>query len=99
MSRWIDNMPAGDRAALSDAGRIGNTRFQGPETPMPDKLLISVKEAADMMGGIDPDTVYAMCGSAQLPHIRLGRRILISVEGLQAWIAANDGRDIFGGTS
>ena len=51
-----------------------------------------------MMGGIDPDTVYAMCNSGQLPHIRLGRRILVSVEGLREWIKAHDGRDIFAST-
>lgn len=66
---------------------------------MTNQLLVNVQEAARLMGGIDPDTVYAMVNSAQLPHIRLGRRILVSVAGLQAWIAANDGRDIFGGTS
>ena len=71
----------------------------GLENPMTDQLLVNVQEAARLMGGIDPDTVYAMVNSAQLPHIRLGRRILVSVEGLQAWIAANDGRDFFGGTS
>ncbi len=68
-----------------------------PETPIPNRLLVNVQEAAQLMGGIDPDTVYAMVNSAQLPHIRLGRRILVSVEGLQAWIAANDGREIFRG--
>lgn len=62
---------------------------------MENRLLVPVQEAAEIMGGIDPDTVYAMCGSGQLPHIRLGRRILVSVEGLKTWIAANDGRDVF----
>lgn len=65
---------------------------------MTDKLLVNVQEAARLMGGIDPDTVYNMCNSAQLPHIRLGRRILVSVEGVRAWIKANDGREVFGGT-
>ena len=71
----------------------------GLENTVTTPLLVNVQEAARLMGGIDPDTVYAMVNSAQLPHIRLGRRILISVEGLQAWIAANDGRDIFGGNA
>jgi len=71
----------------------------GLENPMTDQLLVNVQEAARLMGGIDPNTVYAMIGSGQLPHIRLGKRILISVEGLRAWIAANDGRDVWGGTA
>ncbi len=90
---WIDNLPAGERAALSDAGRIGNTRFEGPT--MPDVLLVDVKEAARIMGGIDTDTVYNLCNGGQLPHVRLGRRILVSYEGLRAWIKAHDGREVF----
>lgn len=53
-------------------------------------LLVNVKEAARLLGDIDPDKVYAMCNSGQLPHIRVGRRILISVEGLREWIRANE---------
>lgn len=60
---------------------------------MTDKLLVTVKEAAVLLGGIDPDTVYNMCNSGQLPHIRLGKRILVSVEGMQEWIRKNDGRE------
>lgn len=29
-SRWIDRLPPGERAALSDAGRLGRARFEGP---------------------------------------------------------------------
>lgn len=28
---WLDRMPASERAALSDAGRIGSARFAGPD--------------------------------------------------------------------
>lgn len=28
---WYDELPAGERAELRDAGRIGATRYQGPE--------------------------------------------------------------------
>lgn len=30
MDRWIDNLSAGERAELTDAGRLGNSRFDGP---------------------------------------------------------------------
>lgn len=60
---------------------------------MTDQLLVSVPEAAHLMGDIDTDTVYAMCNSGQLPHIRLGRRILVSVDGMKEWIKQNDGRE------
>ncbi len=90
---WYDSLPASERAELRDAGRIGGSRFEGPET---NALLVSVKDAAIMMGGIDTDTVYNMVNSGQIPHVRLGRRILVSVDGLRAWIRANDGRDSLG---
>ena len=96
---WIDGLPASERAALNDAGRLGNSRFVGPENtvtePSTDQFLVNVERAAYLMGGIDPDTVRHMVNSGQIPHIRLGRRILVSVEGLRAWIAANDGREVF----
>lgn len=63
-----------------------------------DALLVDVPEAARLLGGIDTDTVYALCkveGPNRLPNVRLGRRVLISLEGLREWIRANDGRDIF----
>ncbi len=60
---------------------------------MSQPLLVSVKDAALMLGGIDADTVYNLCNSGQLPHIRLGKRILVSVEGMQEWIRKNDGRE------
>ncbi len=100
MTRWIDDLPASERAELRDAGRLGGTRFDGPELAKDgvQPVLVSVQETARMMGGIDPDTVYTLCNSGQLPHIRLGRRILVSVDGLKAWVAANDGRDLFAQT-
>lgn len=69
-----------------------------------DVLLVSVEEASRLMGSIDKDTVYALCNlppgdPARLPHVRLGKRRLISLEGLRAWIKAHDGRDIFGGAA
>lgn len=63
------------------------------DTPI-QPLLVGVPEAARLMGGIDTDTVYAMCGNGQFPHIRLGRRILVSVDGLREWIKAHDGRPV-----
>lgn len=89
------------RSAMRDAGRMGGPQARMPAEPeqaelSPRPVLISVQETARIMG-IGKDTVYALCNSGQLPHIRLGKRILVSVDGLKAWIASNDGRDIFGG--
>ncbi len=91
-SNWVDRLPASERAELRDAGRIGGSRFEPAHIEV-QPLLVPVKDAAVMLGGIDEDKVYAMCNSGQLPHIRLGRRILVSVEGMKEWIKQNDGRE------
>lgn len=30
---WYDDLPASERVSLRDAGRIGATRFEGPDVP------------------------------------------------------------------
>jgi excisionase family DNA binding protein len=50
------------------------------------KLAISVKEAAALLG-VSADLVYEWCRRGEIPHRRMGRRILISREGLARWLA------------
>lgn len=33
MDSWLDRLTPGQRAELYDAGRIGNSRFEGPDDP------------------------------------------------------------------
>lgn len=46
---WIDNLPADDRAALRDAGRIGAARFDGPTVqPRPTPLFPTIDSLSEL---------------------------------------------------
>ncbi len=53
-------------------------------------LLLIVREAAKLLR-ISPNLVYELVAQGRLPHIRLGRRILIPRLGLKSWIAQEAG--------
>lgn len=49
-------------------------------------LLISVEEGRRVLGGISRGTMYDLCHRSDFPVVRIGRRLLISMPGLQAWL-------------
>lgn len=53
------------------------------------QLLISVPEMADMLG-ISTPTAYELANMEGFPSV-IGRRLLVSVSGLEDWIAAQAG--------
>lgn len=53
-------------------------------------LLISVEEAAQLLS-IGRNTAYELIRQGRLPHIRLGRRVLVPRFGLEQWIAQEAG--------
>ncbi|MCL1874112.1 MAG: helix-turn-helix domain-containing protein [Clostridiales bacterium] len=50
-----------------------------------DKLTFSVSEVAVQLG-ISKPLAYNLCSSAGFPALRLGRRILIPVDGFHKWL-------------
>jgi len=56
------------------------------KTPQP--LAYTVEEAAAVLGGLSKPTLYALIHQADFPVFRVGRRTLISAEGLREWVAA-----------
>lgn len=82
---WLDDLPASERDALRDAGRIGASRYE-------DTILVPVPEAARLMG-VSEDTIRALEASGTLPSIRIGRRVLFARAGLEDWALANQRRD------
>ena len=51
-------------------------------------LCLSVSETAQLLG-ISKASVYQLVREGTLPHIRVGRRLLIPAEQLEMWIAAS----------
>ena len=53
-------------------------------------LLISVEEAARLLA-ISRNLAYELVRQGRLPHVRLGRRILVPRFGLEQWVAQEAG--------
>lgn len=52
----------------------------------PEKLTCSVEDAGYMLG-VSRAVAYRLSRSEGFPVIRIGRRVLVSVQGLKDWIA------------
>lgn len=50
------------------------------------RLLLTVPEAAELLR-ISRNLAYELVTQRRIPHIRLGRRVLIPRQGLENWIA------------
>lgn len=57
-----------------------------------DRLLLSVKDAAASLS-IGRNLCYELIAQGHIPHVRLGRRILVPRAGLETWIARESGVD------
>ena len=53
-------------------------------------LVLTVAEAARLLR-ISRNTCYELVAEGRIPHVRLGRRILIPRMGLEQWIAREAG--------
>lgn len=48
-------------------------------------LAVSLPEAARLLGVSKP-TIYKYTGRADFPAFKIGGRVLVSVDGLRAWV-------------
>ena len=51
-------------------------------------LAVSVKQAAELIG-VGKNTMYAAVAAGDVPHVKVGRRILIPVSRLEQWLEEN----------
>lgn len=54
------------------------------------KIVVSVKETAQILG-VSVPIAYELVHRADFPSVRIGKRILVSVDGLKDWINRNCG--------
>ena len=54
-----------------------------------ERLAVSVEEAAAMLG-LGRTTIYVALGDGSLRSLKVGKRRLIRVEALKAWMAAHE---------
>jgi excisionase family DNA binding protein len=55
----------------------------------PQRLLLRIPEAAETLG-IGRTKIYELIATGELPTIRLGRAVRISVSALQKWVEARE---------
>lgn len=54
------------------------------------KLFISAKEAAEMLN-VSMPIMYQLANSEGFPAMRIGKKVMINVEGLRSWAAEKCG--------
>jgi excisionase family DNA binding protein len=54
-------------------------------TPPPNRLTVNRKEAAAMLG-ISERLLWTWTNAGQIPHVRIGARVLYPVESLRQWL-------------
>lgn len=55
-----------------------------------EKVLVGAKEAAEMMN-VSMPTFYQLAAMDGFPAFRVGKKILVSVDGLKSWVAQHYG--------
>ena len=61
-----------------------------------ERLAVSVEDGA-AMAGVGRTTLYAALGDGSLRSLKIGKRRLIRVEALEAWLAAHEAEGGKGG--
>ena len=59
--------------------------MENPQDVAPKRLLLRVPEAAEQLG-IGRTKIYEMIATGELPTVRFGRAVRISVTTLQKWV-------------
>ena len=59
-------------------------------TPHGESIMLTVREAARLLR-ISRNLCYELVNQGKLPHLRLGRRILLPRYGLEQWVVQQSG--------
>jgi len=59
--------------------------MESPQEGTPQRLLLRIPEVAETLG-IGRTKIYEMIATGELPTIRIGRAVRISVATLQKWV-------------
>ncbi len=63
--------------------------MESPQEGAPQRLLLRIPEVAETLG-IGRTKIYEMIATGELPTIRVGRAVRISVCTLQKWVEARE---------
>ena len=63
--------------------------MESPQEGAPQRLLLRIPEVAETLG-IGRTKIYEMIATGELPIVRFGRAVRISVTTLQKWVEARE---------
>jgi excisionase family DNA binding protein len=63
--------------------------LKSPSHPHPEPLAVSPAEAA-RLAGLGRTSIYSALGSGALKSIKIGKRRLIAIEALRAWLLSHE---------
>jgi excisionase family DNA binding protein len=67
--------------------------MESPQEGAPQRLLLRIPEAAETLG-IGRTKIYELIATGELPTVRFGRAVRISVSTLQKWVAAREQQEV-----
>jgi excisionase family DNA binding protein len=67
--------------------------MERPQEGAPQRLLLRIPEAAEALG-IGRTKIYELIATGELPTIRVGRAVRISVSTLQKWVEAREQQEL-----
>jgi excisionase family DNA binding protein len=76
--------------SLMSPRKPGEEAVRKDSSGSPESLLLTVLEAARLLR-ISRNLAYVLVAQGRLPHIRLGRRVLVPRRGLEIWLAQEAG--------
>ncbi len=59
------------------------------------KLTCSIPEAAQILG-VSKSVMYPLARSEGFPTVKVGKRMVVSLRGLERWVAAQSGEEKLG---
>ena len=67
--------------------------MESPEKVMPQRLLLRIPEVAETLG-IGRTKIYEIIATGELPTVRVGRAVRISVTTLQKWVEEREQQNV-----
>jgi len=65
--------------------KVGNSEIEEPNEPDQQRLLLNAQEAAEALH-ISERLLWSKTNCCEIPHIRIGRRVLYPLNLLLSWI-------------
>jgi excisionase family DNA binding protein len=73
---------------MRNSATRGNTSHQQSSSPISSETLLIDVDAVARLLNVSSRTVWTLTSTGQLPHLRIGRRVLYSVASIRAWTEA-----------